>query len=284
MKIARIWAMPALCVVLALVPAVTRAQTPSLSDFLAEILTDRNSNPVSGGVSFVIPEGVEGPVTFNIPALNIDFLEVTGARSDRFHLDPFTVTVTSDTDPGGLARRPNAILIPAAANETFFPVVFFADSDGNTPGITQPGSDRFRLFVGAFAGNTGMPVFDVTLSEPPDETTAERLGFTLIIPSGFDVEEPLSETGGVSGIISDHIDLSPVSGFFLSSDNPSDYANLPPADGTLVEDPVNGNGLNYGLGFISDVVPEPGPMVSVLSSMVAAGWLVFGRSLRKRRR
>lgn len=179
-----------------------------------------------------------------------------------------------------MLQRTFAKLIPGTALERFEPVSIVAFSDGDNA-ATAGVSDTLRVIQGSYSGTSGAVVYDEVIPEEPSETIPEpRLDF-VTTPVFFDVEEPLFETGGVSGVISDYVDLTDVVGFFLSSDNPGDYDNLDPAfplRGKLVEDPETGGTVYYSLRFVSDVIPEPATFILLGTGLLFMGFIRRRRS------
>jgi hypothetical protein len=261
----------------ALLPARAHAQANTNSDVVSEVVLDRAGNTVPivnpPPLNFTIPEGTgEAQVIVPVPPRNLDFLEGPGSLpSDRLHIDPYEINVVSDPE-APLTRRPNAILIPASAGEVFLPLSILADSDGDPSGQD---SDSIKIFHGFYSGAPNpVPVFSQTVIDVTGTEAPEVIPFTLPAVS-FDVEEPPIETGGQTGLISDYVDLPSITGFFLSSDNPADYGTIL-ANGSIIEDPVNGNGISYAVGFTSDVVPEPAAIL--LLSSVGMGLVLRRRS------
>ncbi len=241
------------------------AQTGTFSDSLSEAVVDlagANVPLAPPTVSFPIPEGQE-PVdlVFPLPGRQIDFVEetpVTNIISDRLSISPYEVRVASDPNPGGLPPRTNAIRIPASALESFLPLSILAKSDGNAANPVQELSDSLTITLGSYGPGTGTVIFSEVIPEPlPEGVTEPVLGF-VIPPTLFDIVEPPGETGGVDGIISDYVDLlTQIEVRFISSDDPALYANLPPAQGFIVESITAGGGIHYYLDFRSDAIPEP---------------------------
>ena len=259
---------------------LAQANKVGSSDRLFETITGRaaiTANPASGGprnpalgptaidFSNLLPtEGAEGAATsITVPSLTVDWIEQNGMISDRFKFNPYTVTVTSDAATA-LGRRGGAVLIPFSTfAETFSVVGITAFSDGN-PTTTGEVSDSLAISFGSGQGPNGITT---PIPEPPNEGTAET-PLTFNIPAVmYDVQES-------DGTISDYVDVSGFSGFFLSSDTQADYT-MPQfnftADATVTETNSGGGTLNYNLTFTSDV-PEPaslGILVIGLLGMVA---------------
>ena len=239
---------------------------PPDSDRVWETITDHHGVTINSPVSFSIPEdpAEPGTFTFTVPALTIDFVELTGGLSDRFHFDPFDVHITSDGDPGGLFLRTGTTVIPESALESFTPVKIFAHSDGDGPNQTTTGSDHFQVFA---LGPLGLaPIVDVIMAETP--VFPDGPDVPPIVPFTtprlmYDVLEP-----GTPGQVSDWLDIEPITGYFVSSDDPSAYPPLDgPVHGVIVEDgvasdPFYGGDLNFALHFASDTeVPEPASLL-----------------------
>ena len=286
---------PALLAGLALVPRTASAQAGVESDSLGEIVRDLNPQIpppllpdvplVPPVVSYSIPEvSPELPQTFNFPGREIDFREqssIAVITSDRLSITPYQVSVQSDDETGGLPRRTNAVLIPRSALERFVPFSIVAHSDGDVPGAVPLESDHMTITLGFHGAGTGTTDFDGTIPEPTAEGAPEDFLVHTIAPLHFDVEEPLAETGGKEGVISDYVDvLTPIRVRLISSDNPAIYANLPPAQGFVVENLQTGGGVTYALGFRSDAVPEPASCVLLGTGLLFAvltGWRKFLR-------
>jgi hypothetical protein len=255
-------------VVLALVPGVARAQN---SDRLFEGITDHTGAPVAPArtLSYTIPEGAEGPMIFAFPALTVDFYEplTPPTISDRFHFDPYTVSVQSDDNPAGLPRRPGAILIPFAALETFTGMYIAGGSDGNMP--PGPDSDRLTITVGSYAGFAGTTLLDLILPEGGKGGEFAPFGALSVL---FDVEEPNEgQPGWQPGIVSDYVDILDLTGFFLSSDDPTNPHYQGPPNGIIIEkDAIEWGRLDYRLNFQSDVVPAPGTLLVLGMGMIPA--------------
>jgi hypothetical protein len=256
-------------------------QTAPPSDVLQTTATDPSSNNVVTPLQIFIPEAPapnpEGitPISIPVPAQNFLFAHSTTASSpsDYLHIDPFNASVTSDSEQQLPLRPAAAKVIPS---EVFLPVSIFATSDGN-PSVTGTPSDRVEIFSGVFSGQPNpVPIFDMSIAEPTAETAAEdRLNFTTG-PLFFDLLQP-----GSTSAVSDYLDLpNGLTGFFLSSDNPQDFASLPAPDGTIIEDPINGTTLHYSVGFASDTeVPEPSAIVLVGMASIGIVTLVGKRRL-----
>jgi hypothetical protein len=261
---------------LILSPAVVRAQpgTAPLSDYLQLTITDQTGVDVIPPMFFpideppVAPDPGEQPIQITIPGVTIDFMEgPVGAQdiSDRFQIGPLVVNVWSEDL---LPSRPEAKLIPGSALERFSPLSIVAFSDGeNTAGTGV--SDTLRISQGGYSGTPGEVVYDEVIEEPASETMPETLDF-FVPPASFDVEEPLFETGGEPGIISDYVDLGDVQGFFVSSDDSGIYLTVPDSyiQGILMEDPEFGGTMIYTLSFVSDVVPEPCSLILLALGLV----------------
>jgi hypothetical protein len=241
------------------------AMAQTQSDLLFEDIRDHTDRIVIPGLSFLIPEGGnEVPPPIPIPSRTVDFFEpITSTISDRFRLNAYQVLVQSD-DEIGLPRRPNAILIPASALESFTPLFIAAGSDGDT-GTGE--SDRLTIAAGVYPGFGGTVLFDQIIPENPNGEFVPFGPFVL----QFDVEEV-----GQPGVISDYVDLINIQGFFLSSDNPNDEHYQGPFDGFIIEKngPEFGK-LNYMLNFESDV-PEP-----TAAFLLGIGVLSVGRTRRR---
>jgi hypothetical protein len=238
-----------------------------------------------------LENGAEAPTIFSIPSRDIDFFEENGSvRSDRYHLDGFNVTITSDNNPSGLAPRTAAIRVPASAGENFVPlrVVVSSDTRSSTPG-TAP-SDAVRVVQAVGGGAALQVVIDTSkmtpnpFAEPADEATSERFNFTIPAVM-FDLEEPPSETGGRLGVISDYFDLPAIQGFFLSSQNSQDYSGLLNPNGQINETEDEGAELSYDLRFDSNDFdsPEPGPIVLLSTGLLSVGVVIWRERVRKRR-
>jgi hypothetical protein len=215
-------------------------------------------------------------VSISVPGQNILFSNGTaGAPSDYLHIDPFNVTVTSNLEqPLGLRTAVGAKVIP---NEVFLPVSIFATSDGDQPVTGAQQSDRVTIYTGFFGQANPVPIIDTIVPEPTAETVPEPEVPFATGALFFDLLEP--GTAG-TGAVSDYVDLpNGITGFFLSSDNPQDFATLPPPDGTIFEDPINGTTLHYSVGFASDTeVPEPSAIV--LAGIAAAGAIALAGKRR----
>jgi hypothetical protein len=257
---------------LMLSPAVVCAQDGSgrLSDFLELTITDQNGVDVISPMVFpfveppVAPDPGEPATIITVPGVTVDFMELSGTVeeiSDRFQIGPLDVTVES----ADLVPRSGAKLIPGSALERFLPMRIVAFSDAESAAGTGV-SDTLRIFQGGYSDTLGELVYDEMIQEPPSETMPETMLSFVTPPAMFDVEEPLFETGGVARVISDYVDLAEAGGFFISSDNPADYVNLPPMEihVRLIEDPELGGTMIYTLRFVSDVVPEPGSVTLVV--------------------
>jgi hypothetical protein len=235
---------------------------PPDSDFLKEYIRDHNAPAGARDVSlappakkYTIPEVVpEGPQVFDFPGRSIGFLEgTTGGLSDLLTISPYQVSVTSD-DEIGLMPRLNAIPIPASALERFLLFSIKASSDGDVPGMSNQFSDFLKIKTGIYSTDSGTVEFDGKIPESSDPAAPEPPLLAAILPRMYDVYEP-----GKPGVVSDYVDiLTTIQVQFISSDNPADYANLPPAQGFITEDAELGGRVFYVLGFVSDTeVPEP---------------------------
>jgi PEP-CTERM motif len=262
---------------LAFVPRVAFSQSGTQSDLLSEIVLDHNGPAAAPdvplmppAVSFPIPEGTaEVGLTFTLPGRVIDFREVgatgNGFISDRLIISPYQVFVQSDDNPGGLPRRTDAVLIPREALESFLPLSIVARSDGEHQNTVDQESDTLTITLGSYGPGTGKVDFfgtlvDPPVPEPPDVTEPDLTH--VIHPIRFDIEEPLEETGGQPGIISDYVDImSEIQVKFISSDEPGRYDTGMPVDGFVMENIETGGGVSYGLVYRSDAVPEPSTMV-----------------------
>ena len=288
---------PVLLAGLALVPRTALAQAGTQnSDALGEIVRDLNPPippPLLPGVPltppaviYTIPEvSPELPQTFNFPGREIDFSEMSSSgaltTSDRLSITPYQVSVQSDDETGGLPRRTNAVLIPRSALERFVPFSIVAHSDGDVPGAVPLESDHMTITLGFHGAGTGTTDFDGTIPEPTAEGAPEDFLVHTIAPLHFDVEEPLAETGGKEGVISDYVDvLTPIQVRLISSDDQAIYANLPPAQGSVVENFQTGGGVTYALGFRSDAVPEPASCVLLGTGLLFAGLMGRRKCLR----
>jgi PEP-CTERM motif-containing protein len=278
---------PALLAGLALVPRMASAQAGLESDFLGEFVRDQNPQippPILPGVplvppavSYTIGEGsaAEAPQVFAFPGREIDFQDPSPLAvliSDRLSITPYQVSVQSDNNPDGLPRRADAVLIPRSALERFAPFSILAHSDGNVPGTVALESDHLTISLGYHGPGTGTTDFNGTIVEPPQEGLPEDFLTHTIAPVHFDVEQPLAETGGKAGVISDYVDiLTPIQVTLISSDNPSVFANLPPAQGFVFENNLTGGGVRYSLGFASDAVPEPASFILLGTGLLSLG-------------
>ena len=285
MRIMHCCIVPALLAGFALVPRVASAQTGALSDILSENITDLSTGapvPIVFGpppVIAPIPEDTAEPVlALTMPPRQIDFIEGVGSTqghiSDRLTISQYDVRVQSDLESGLPPGGPGVIRIPASALETFQPIRIEATSDGE---FTTTQSDTLTITLGYYGPGTGTVVFSDVIPEPlPEGVTEPVLAFDIPLTL-FDIEEPLIETGGVSGIISDYVDiLSPVHVEFISSDD------LPSSALTngFVTELETGGGVVYSLNFHSDVVPEPASFALLGVALVAANLFGLRRKLR----
>jgi len=233
------------------------------SDYLEVTLTDQNGTAVLPALHLPIPEPAdptdpgEPPMTFIIPSVTVDFMEAVGPAltiSDRFHVNDIDITVLS----ANLMPRANATRIPGQALERFLPVQIVAFSDGESAAGTNSPSDVVRIRTGIWDPTLGPGtlVFDQALTEPTAEQLDEPALNFAVQPILFDVAEPPAE-GPTGQVVSDYVNMGPVTGFFISSDDPTHYAGLPPANATLTEDVLKGGSLTYTIRFVSDAVPEP---------------------------
>jgi hypothetical protein len=268
-----------------------QAQAGAPSDVLDEVITDHHGNtitlatsphPISVTIAEPGPGAVEGGIVVTVPPLTIDFHEPaspTGQNiSDRLHLDSYQVIIRSD-DEAGLTPRSGSIFIPVAANERFLPVSILAHSDGNNPNGTTMESDHLHIVQGSYTGFPGKLFADVSFAEPVPDGPDAPPRFDFMIPGiSYDIAEA---TTGTNSIISDYLDHSPITGYFISSDNQADYDTTIPVDGIVLEDglssdPFYGGDLNFALRFSSDIeVPEPGSIV--LLAIGVASVIVTGR-------
>jgi hypothetical protein len=245
--------------------------TTPISDILGESLTDLN--PAPGAVlptpaPILIPE-IPGETTdkvYPFPGHEIDFREQATSNfqfSDRLSVSPYQVRVVSDDNPNGLPPRTEAdvIRIPASALESFSPYVITAKSDGEHPLGAVLESDHLTILAGAYGPGSGKTLFDDFVQEPLPEGVTEPI-LTFTTPAlRFDVIEPPGEVAGAQGIISDYVDVSPITVRFISTDDPALIANLPAAEGVVIENIETGGGVRVALNFTSDAVPEPSTMV-----------------------
>ncbi|MGA2443401.1 MAG: PEP-CTERM sorting domain-containing protein [Tepidisphaeraceae bacterium] len=280
---------------LTFIPGLARAQSAPASDYLLEILLggqgqDPSQWPgisanITNAQNFSIPETpTEGNFIYqaNVAARDFDLYEAPPAQyspiSDRLHIDPFTVNIESDSDTTTgqdipLPRRPGAVLIPASALESFFPVSVTVTSDGDQSG-TGSQSDSIEITQGGYldqvtgTGVTGNVVMNQVIPEPGFDPSSEIVPFTIPAIS-FDVEEPGS-TGGA--VISDYVDMPYITGEFISSDFLSDYPPLPNGPNMAIyESAITGGGYDWSMGFSSDV-PEPGS-IALLGSTLLFGFV-----------
>ncbi len=274
----------------ALVPAVCLAQAGAVSDSLSEVFKD--FVPSAAAVLpdpkvHLIPEVPGEPIdaVYEFPGHEIDFREPLGVNlqfSDRLSVSPYQVRVASDDNPNGLPPRTGAevMRIPAAALETFRPFWITARSDGELTATPNNESDRLTITVGAFGADSGKTIYDAEILEPfPEGATEMPLEFD-IPPMRFDVIESPGEVGGTQGIVSDYVDLlTTIHVRFISTDDPGVIANLPPADGLVLENFELGGGVGVGLQFRSDVeVPEPASLL-----LLGVGVAAMALSRRSRR-
>ena len=251
---------------LALIPGMALAQTRSPnSDTLQEAIDGYFGPgvPPPPPISYTIPEAVpEALKVFLFPGREINFLESSGAISDRLSISPYQVAVQSD-DEIGLVPRANAVQIPASALEQFEPLVIVAMSE--VDGFSE--SDNLRIYTGGFGGDTGTKVFDQTNTQ---DGAAEPALAWAIQPVSYDVYEP-----GNPDVVSDYVDiLGTIQVRFISSDDPATYANLPAAQESVFEVPIP---VAVYLTFESDV-PEPATMVLLI--LGAAGVVGILRRIR----
>jgi hypothetical protein len=239
----------------------------AFSDTLFEVILDQNGHTVGVPGFFGLPESAENgmPITLTVASLTIDFQHGPGMplNSDRFHFNPYTVTILSDDErPGGLPRRPNAVPIMSTAEGfTIWSTRAFSDND---PPAVGGVSDLLTATL------TGSAPVTMEIVEPASETTPEPL-LTITLPARmFDLINP-DEPG-----VSDYVDIGAITITFLSSDDQTLYTGVP--DGVVLEGPIGGQ-LTYSLVFTSDaVVPEPS---SILLLASGAGIAVF-RGWRRR--
>jgi hypothetical protein len=255
------------------------AQVGAPSDLLRVTLTTTSAAApdIIPPLEIPIPEGtVEGTVVAPIiPGVNLLYTELspTGPPSDFLRINQYQVVIQSNLE-APLPRRTSvpAVVIPASANEAFLPVSIFAGSDGNQPGTGNTESDHVTIYTGFYGQLNPVPVVDKSIIEPLPEGVTEPIIEFATGPLFFDLLEP--DGSGVS----DYVDLpNGISGFFLSSDNPSDFQSfIPTVNAFVVEDPLHGVEIHYSVGFASDTeVPEPASCV-LLSlgalALAASGW------------
>jgi hypothetical protein len=264
-----------------LTASFARAQAGAPSDILDEVIIDQHGNTINHPISISIPQGTpanpEGGIVVTVPPLTIDFHnpnDPTGQNiSDRLHIDSYQVTVRSD-DETGLAPRSGSTFIPVAANERFLPVSILTHSDGESTAGANSESDHLHIVQGFYSGQPAalIKVFaDVGFAEPVPEGPDMPPRFDFAIPpSSYDVAQA---TTGTNSVISDYLDHSQITGYFISSDNQADYNTALPIDGIVLEDglfatdpngpnPFYGGDFNFALRFSSDTeVPEPGSIV-----------------------
>ncbi len=282
MRIIQRCASSALVAGLVLVSRMASAQVGP-SDTMTETITDMGTGlpvPIVFGPPPVVVSILEGSaepvVAMTMPARQFDFIEGFGPNqghlSDRLTISPYDIRIQSDSDPGGLPPGgPGVIRIPAAANETFQPIRIEAFSDGEQPNGTA--SDLLTITLGYYGPGTGSVVFSGVIPEAPEGTPEPPLTFTIPLTL-FDIEEPLAETGGVPGVISDYFDiLSEVQVQFISSD---DLQTSPVTNGFVTE-LTTGGGVLYAINFTSDAVPEPTSLGLLSVALLAAGMFVHRR-------
>jgi hypothetical protein len=255
------------------------AQAGASSDLLRVSLTTTSAAApdILPPLEIPIPEGTpEGTVTAPIiPGVNLLYTELgpTGQPSDFLRINQYQVIIQSNLE-APLQRRTAvpAVAIPASAKEAFLPVSNFAGSDGNQPGTANTESDHVTIYTGFYGQLNPVPIFERSIIEPLPEGVTEGFIEFATGPLYFDLVEP--DGSGVS----DYVDLpNGITGFFLSSDNPSDFQSyIPTANAFVFEDPVTGVEVHYSVGFASDTeVPEPASC-ALLSlgalALAASGW------------
>jgi hypothetical protein len=218
------------------------AQAALISDTLSETIIV-NGAPLSrdGFPAQSIAEDGAQDLSFTVPALRVDFTDpVTDKKSDTFFFKEFKVTIKSDGNPGGLAKRDGATQIPAEEFATDF-YRFHSDGTNNEngtgdsdEGLIQVATTPSKDFPNGVKGIKTIVLLEST--NQMDTFTIASRQYDVLEPSteaGFDKDKP----------VSDYIDIAQVTGGVCSDDkdgNLADCSGGQKVDFTKPEDMTNG--------------------------------------------